>query len=124
MRQDRRFQPGEAVTSSAFARIISREVDWLVTVDPHLHRRSALSEIYSVPSTALHAAPLLASWIRENVERPLLVGPDSESAQWVAAVAETVGCPLVVLEKIRRGDRDVEVSVPQVERWTAHTHRF
>ncbi len=121
MRQDRRFQPGEAVTSSAFARIISREVDWLVTVDPHLHRRSALSEIYTVPASVLHAASLLAEWIRANVERPLLIGPDGESAQWVAAVAKDVGCPSIVLEKTRHGDHDVEVSVPQVERWVGHT---
>jgi len=121
MRQDRRFQPGEAVTSTYFARIVSREVDWLATIDPHLHRHHALSEIYSVPALALHAAPLLADWIRNNVERPLLIGPDSESAQWVAAVAQTAAAPHVVLEKIRRGDRDVEVSLPQVERWAGHT---
>lgn len=121
MRQDRRFRPGEAVTSTDFARLLSGEIDWLVTVDPHLHRRGALSEIYSVPAVALHAAPLLAAWIRDNVAQPLLVGPDSESAQWVAAVAGAVGCPHVVLEKLRRGDRDVEVSVPDVERWAGHT---
>jgi len=121
MRQDSRFQPGEAVTSATFARVLSREIDWLVTVDPHLHRHSSLSEIYTVPAAALHAAPLLAGWIRENVERPLLVGPDSESAQWVEAVAREAGAPHIVLEKIRHGDRDVEVSVPQVERWHAQT---
>lgn len=120
MRQDRRFQPGEAVTSSTFARIISREVDWLVTIDPHLHRRSALSEIYTVPAVVLHAAPLLADWIRTHVKQPLLVGPDGESAQWVAAVADEAGCPSIVLEKKRHGDHDVEVSVPQVERWVGH----
>lgn len=121
MRQDRRFQPGEAVTSTYFARVLGREIDWLVTVDPHLHRRSSLAEIYPVPAAALHAAPLLAGWIREHVERPLLVGPDAESAQWVAAVADDVGAPHIVLQKIRRGDRDVEVSVPEVERWRDHT---
>jgi ribose-phosphate pyrophosphokinase len=121
MRQDRRFQPGEAVTSADFARLLSGEIDWLVTVDPHLHRRGALSEIYSVPAVALHTAPLLAGWIRDNVAQPLLVGPDSESAQWVAAVADAVGCPHIVLEKLRRGDRDVEVSVPEVERLAVHT---
>jgi ribose-phosphate pyrophosphokinase len=34
MRQDRRFEEGEAVTSSYFARLISTSVHWLVTVDP------------------------------------------------------------------------------------------
>ncbi|MEO3429588.1 ribose-phosphate pyrophosphokinase [Pelagibius sp. CAU 1746] len=119
MRQDRRFQPGEAVTSTCFAGLVSREVDWLVTVDPHLHRHHSLAEIYSVPAVTLHAAPLLAAWIRDNVERPLLIGPDSESAQWVSAVAGAA--PHVVLEKVRHGDRDVEISIPHVERWSGYT---
>jgi len=120
MRQDKRFEPGEAVTSTHFARLLDQEFDWLITVDPHLHRHSSLAEIYSVPTIAVHAAPLLADWIRENVERPLLIGPDSESAQWVGAVAEAASAPHVVLEKVRHGDRDVEVSVPQVDRWKTH----
>lgn len=33
MRQDRRFQPGEAITSNYFAKLLSTEIDWLVTVD-------------------------------------------------------------------------------------------
>lgn len=121
MRQDRRFRPGEAVTSSTFARALSPWVDWLVTVDPHLHRRGSLSEIYSVPSVALHASPLIADWIRREVAAPLLVGPDEESEQWVAAVAQRAGAPHIVLEKVRRGDRNVEVSVPEVERWRDRT---
>lgn len=121
MRQDRRFKPGEAVTSAYFAEIISRSVDWMVTIDPHLHRRSSLKEIYAIPARALGAAPLVSSWIHDRVKQPLLVGPDEESGQWVAAVAIAAGAPYVVLEKERRGDRDVKVSVPEVDRWRGHT---
>ncbi len=121
MRQDQRFLPGEAVTSLYFAQLLSASVDWLVTVDPHLHRRSSLDEIYSIPSHVVHAATLVSAWIRQFVVAPLLVGPDSESEQWVAAVASASGAPYVVLQKIRRGDHEVEVSVPDVGRWHAHT---
>jgi ribose-phosphate pyrophosphokinase len=117
MRQDRRFRPGEAVTSDTFAGIVSARFDWLVTVDPHLHRRASLDEIYSVPARALHAAPLIAQWISDNVETPLLIGPDRESEQWVAAVARGAGAPHIVLRKQRRGDRAVEVSVPELAQW-------
>jgi ribose-phosphate pyrophosphokinase len=96
-------------------------VDWLVTVDPHLHRVHDLSEIYSVPARVLHASPLISEWIRQELSSPLLVGPDSESAQWVEAVAGAADAPHVVLEKIRRGDRDVEVSVPDVAKWHRRT---
>ena len=121
MRQDRRFQPGESVTSACFARFLSGWIDALVTVDPHLHRRSSLAEIYKVPCTTVHAAQLIARWIKEEVERPLLVGPDVESEQWVADVAKEADSPWLVLRKERMGDRNVRISVPDLERWRDHT---
>lgn len=121
MRQDRRFHQGEAVTSAQFARWLSGEIDWLLTVDPHLHRYRSLDDIYSVDSVVLHAASLISQWIAGQVQLPLLIGPDSESEQWVSSVAQEANAPFVVLNKIRRGDRNVEVSVPQVEKWRDHT---
>lgn len=55
MRQDRRFHAGEAITSRHFAALLSRTFDWLVTVDPHLHRYKSLSDIYDIPAIAEHA---------------------------------------------------------------------
>ncbi len=121
MRQDRRFRDGEALTSAYFARQLSNWVDGLVTVDPHLHRRSSLSEIYTIPTVTLHTATLLSSWVREHVNAPLVVGPDVESEQWVAAVARNAEAPYIVLRKLRTGDRDVTISVPDVSRWHDRT---
>lgn len=117
MRQDRRFNPGEAVTSRQMAHLISEAFDWMVTVDPHLHRYGDLSEIYSIPTRVVHAAPLISRWIRENVEKPLIIGPDSESEQWVAAVASDAEAPYCVLEKVRHGDRDVRITLGNLEAW-------
>ena len=121
MRQDRRFHPGEGVTSKYFAHLLSSSFDWLVTVDPHLHRHSSLAELYDIRTEVVHAAGAVAEWIRANVARPLIVGPDSESEQWVSAVAKAIGAPHIVLEKVRSGDRDVAVSIPQVDQWRQHT---
>jgi ribose-phosphate pyrophosphokinase len=112
MRQDSRFHPGEGITSQYFAGLLSRTVDWLVTVDPHLHRWPSLSALYSIPTRVARSAEAIASWIGKNVERPVLIGPDAESRQWVAAVAAACEAPFLVLEKTRRGDRDVSVSRP------------
>lgn len=117
MRQDRRFRPGEAISSKSFARLVSAAFDRLVTVDPHLHRYSALSALYKIPDLTLNAAPALADWIGENVEAPLLIGPDEESEQWVSAIAARVGAPFTVLRKIRHGDRSVDVEVPDLDAW-------
>jgi ribose-phosphate pyrophosphokinase len=117
MRQDRRFRAGEAVTSLTFARLISKSFDRLITVDPHLHRYPALSALYSIPTATLHAAPLLADWIAAEVAAPLLIGPDEESEQWVSAIATRVGAPHAVLQKVRHGDRDVEIELPDLSMW-------
>ena len=117
MRQDRRFRSGEAITSVHFAKLIDEAFDWLVTVDPHLHRRSALAEVYSIASAVVAAAPALAHWIRVNVTKPLVLGPDSESEQWAAEVARGCGAPFTVMSKTRLGDRDVRIEVPPLAEW-------
>jgi ribose-phosphate pyrophosphokinase len=121
MRQDRRFRDGEAVTSVQFAALVSSTFDWLVTVDPHLHRRAAIADLYPIPVEIVRAAPLLAAWIRERVPEPLIVGPDAESEQWAAVVGDGAGAPHVALEKKRHGDREVEISLPDLERWRGRT---
>jgi ribose-phosphate pyrophosphokinase len=117
MRQDARFQPGEGVTSRYFSRVMSAHVDWLATVDPHLHRYRSLDEVYTIPSRVVSAAPLLARWIHGNVRDPLLIGPDTESGQWVRAVAEAIGAPHAVLTKTRAGDRDVRLEASNLREY-------
>ena len=113
MRQDKRFHTGEAVTSQIFADLISRSFDWMMTVDPHLHRTKSLGEIYSIATRVLHAGPVLAGWIRDNVATPVLIGPDEESRQWTEAVATRCGAPFAIFQKQRLGDRDVRTIPPQ-----------
>lgn len=112
MRQDTRFHPGEAITSKIFARFLGEQFDWLVTVDPHLHRLASLADVYAIPATNVPSAPAIARWVRAQVAQPIIVGPDSESEQWAADVAKRVGCPSIVLEKTRMGDRSVRITVP------------
>ncbi|MBR9910232.1 MAG: ribose-phosphate diphosphokinase [Gammaproteobacteria bacterium] len=113
MRQDRRFVDGEAVTSRIFARSLSHHIDWLVTVDPHLHRYHSLDEIYTVPCRVVQGAPALAQWLKTQ-NNLLLVGPDSESEQWVSDIAAFSQHPFVIGAKQRFGDRHVEVSLPNI----------
>ncbi|SEG52622.1 ribose-phosphate pyrophosphokinase [Marinobacterium lutimaris] len=121
MRQDKRFHPGECISSRPFARLLSSSLDLLVTVDPHLHRYDSLDEIYTLKSRVVHAAPMIADWIIRQIDNPLLIGPDSESEQWVSEVARLAGAPFQVLTKERRGDYDVSVSLPEVDKWRSHT---
>jgi ribose-phosphate pyrophosphokinase len=121
MRQDARFQSGEAITAKSFAALLSRAVDWLLTVDPHLHRVLHLSDIYTIPAEAVHATTQLGNWIKDNVRSPVLVGPDEESRQWVSAVAGAANAPFLVLVKTRQGDADVSVTVPPMLEYAGRT---
>lgn len=120
MRQDRRFIDGEAITSKLFAKSLSHHIDYLVTVDPHLHRYHSLDEIYSVPSVVVQGAPALVQWLKGQPDL-FLVGPDSESEQWIISIAKVSGHPYVIGDKIRRGDRDVEVSLSDLSAYAGLT---
>ena len=109
MRQDKAFRPGEAVTSLTYSRLLSNQFDWLVTVDPHLHRYPRLDSIYSIPAIAASAVAPIAEWIAKNVERPFLIGPDIESEQWVEEIARLAAAPFTVFHKTRQGDRQVSI---------------
>jgi ribose-phosphate pyrophosphokinase len=115
MRQDTRFRPGQTVSAPLFARFVADSFDWMVTADPHLHRNPDLAVLYPIPTRRVATASRLAEWIREHVPGGLLIGPDSESGQWVADIAHRSGMPYQVLEKVRHGDRAVEVSLPDAD---------
>ena len=63
----------------------------------------------------------MAAWIKAKARQPLLIGPDEESGQWVGDIAQRCDAPFVVLSKTRRGDRQVEVSAPDLAQWRGHT---
>jgi ribose-phosphate pyrophosphokinase len=113
MRQDFAFHPGEAVSQRIIGRFLAGLFDAVITVDPHLHRVHALAE--AVPATravALSAAPAMGEFLAARGSRPLLVGPDAESAQWVRTVADIAGLDFVVSQKTREGDRSVAIRLP------------
>lgn len=115
MRQDIAFHPGEAVSQQVVGRFLAELFDSVITVDPHLHRVVTLGEAVPVAQpVVVSGAPLLADLIAGQRPGALLVGPDEESAQWIAQAAAKHGFDHAVCRKIRHGDRNVEVALPTV----------
>lgn len=115
MRQDIAFQPGEIVSQKIIGGFLAELFDAVITVDPHLHRISHLQE--AVPLTqaiALSAAPSLAALVAGRRQQPLLMGPDAESAQWVESAGKAEGLEHAVCSKVRRGDTQVEIALPDI----------
>lgn len=120
MRQDRRFVAGEGITAHYFPRMIAQWFDWMVTADPHLHRIHDLSEVYPIPTRVVHCAEATGRWINAHIDRPLIVGPDEESAQWADVIAQTAGAPAIVLRKTRHGDKAVTIEIPDLSEWAGY----
>ncbi len=113
MRQDKEFEPGQAVSQKIIGRFLAQLVDDIITVDPHLHRVSSLSEAVPLASAhTLSAAGLMGEYLSTIIPDALLVGPDGESEQWVQQVAQGHQFDYVVATKVRYGDRDVRITFP------------
>lgn len=116
MRQDMAFHAGEAVSQRIVGGFLAELFDAVITVDPHLHRVATLHEAVPVPNAiVLSGAPLLANLIAARHANALLVGPDEESAQWIAQAAARHGFDFAVCHKTRHGDRSVDVVLPAVQ---------
>lgn len=114
MRQDVAFHPGEAVSQRIVGKFLAGLFDAVVTADPHLHRTASLAEaIPTVTARAISAAPLMGEFLAARDSKALLMGPDIESGQWVSTAAERAQLDFVVATKIRRGDHNVEIELPE-----------
>lgn len=116
MRQDKAFTAGEAVSQHIIGRFLATIVDAIVSVDPHLHRVATLQEVApGVSAIVLTGAEVLADWIVQHRSRPILLGPDAESRQWVAMAARRHTLQHAVCTKVRSGDHTVAVTLPDID---------
>ena len=116
MRQDIAFHEGEVVSQQVVGQFLASLFDGVVTVDPHLHRIDKLEQAVNVPRPiALSGAPLLGEYIATRIDNAFLLGPDGESAQWVAQAAKTHVLDHAACEKVRYGDKQVEIKLPDCD---------
>jgi ribose-phosphate pyrophosphokinase len=116
MRQDIAFNPGEAVSQQIIGNWLAQLFDKVVTVDPHLHRIDRLEQaIANREAVALAATKPMGEFLATKTRSPILVGPDAESEQWVRAIAEPAGLQYLIAHKERRGDREVEITLPECD---------
>ena len=111
LRQDKRFNYGEAISIEIVARLLENCIDEIYILDPHLHRKKSLRDIFKFPAVMLSAYPLIVDYIKSEIKNPLIIGPDEESYKWAQASAEKIGCDYAILEKKRFSSRHVRVSL-------------
>lgn len=121
MRQDKAFHPGEAISQQIVGQFLTELIDDLLTVDAHLHRISSLQQAIPLDQAInLSAASALGEFLLQQQIRPLLLGPDSESAQWVKLIASVGDFDWAVASKLRLSDVAVQISLPEVDLQNRH----
>ncbi len=111
-RQDRRFNPGEAISFQTVTRLIENVgTDELFTIDTHLHRVNDISKVFNIPAHNLSVVPLLTQYVKQNftLDKPIVIAPDEEAEQWAKISSEILNCEYDTLEKVRLGPDKVEI---------------
>lgn len=111
LRQDRRFHSGESVSQGIIAGLIEKYFDVVIIIDPHLHRKDSLGQIFKIKSLKLSANSMIADYIKKNIKNPIIIGPDEESYKWARNVAEKIGAESRILTKRRFSSYHVEVKL-------------
>jgi len=85
-RQDRRFQPGESLSSQTVAKMMKGVgVDELITVDTHYkHVKPGKFDLFGLPCNNVSAGRLILDHIKEKIDNDIMtIGPDLGSSQMI-----------------------------------------
>lgn len=116
MRQDKAFHAGEVVSQRIIGKLLANYFDAVITVDAHLHRIHHLHDALPMKTSInLTATRPMALFLEQQKLRPLLIGPDSESEQWVANIARYENLDYCIATKERLGDKQVKVRLPEYD---------
>lgn len=109
-RQDRRCRVGEPVSSKVVASIISSYFDKVLVLDLHVPQIEAY---FDVPTMNISCFELFIEDIKNiksfSNENFVIVSPDVGALKKVRSYADELGCPLVIIEKIRRRANESKV---------------
>lgn len=104
-RQDKAFQPGEAISARAAARAIATSADRLVTVDPH---KEDLLDYFDGPASSVSAVDWLADELGDWGADAILA-PDAGARDRARHAADRLQVPFDHLEKTRIGPEEVRM---------------
>lgn len=113
LRQDVAFKKGEAVANKILAKVF-KVFDRIYVVGPHLHRLHSFKEFFP-NAVKVSLDEEIAKFIKRRVGGCILVGPDSESEQWVKPVAKKLGIKYVILSKERFSSQKVKISGKKIK---------
>jgi ribose-phosphate pyrophosphokinase len=108
-RQDRRAQSHEPITAKLVANLLTKAgMDRLVVVDLHADQ---IQGFYDVPVDHLVGYPMVAKYIKtKKYDDLVVVSPDIGGAKRANKIADLLGTPIAIINKIRRQHSQSEVA--------------
>jgi len=101
MRQDKQFNPGEALSAKTILQIIDELSDDVTTINCHFLGGAGDFIYEKVRLRNLDATPLLAGYFKSKVRNPIVVAPDKGSVAYAKHAAQMLDCPFNHLSKKR-----------------------
>lgn len=115
MRQDKEFNPGESISQRIVGQMLAELFDNVITVDPHLHRTHHFRDAVPAKQAIALSSTLLIRQFLASKPDAILLGPDSESEQWIHSIAEGTDMVSCVATKQRLGDREIKITLPDID---------
>jgi ribose-phosphate pyrophosphokinase len=105
-RQEKRFNPGEAVSADVVCDLI-QYAGASEVYSINLHENS-ICDLFNIPTYNLSAMPTIAQYVEDNVDDPVIVAPDKGALGFAQEISNLLNCESDYLEKIRISPEKVE----------------
>ncbi len=108
-RQDRKVTSREPITAKLVADLITKAgADRLITVDLHTEQ---IQGFYDIPVDHFVGYPLFAKQIKKlNYQDIVVVSPDIGGVKRANKLADLLGAPLAIIDKVRKQHNEAEVA--------------
>ncbi|XRO77304.1 ribose-phosphate diphosphokinase [Methanocaldococcus sp. 10A] len=106
-RQDKKFNPGEAISIRALAKIYSNIVDKLITINPH---ETHIKDFFTIPFVYGDAVPKLAEYVKDKLENPIVLAPDKGALEFAKTASEILNAEYDYLEKTRLSPTEIQIA--------------
>ncbi len=105
-RQERRFKSGEAVSAVIVAELLEAAgASEIYAIN--LHEKN-IKQFFNIPVHEISAMPIIANYINETVDDPMIIGPDKGALGFAEEISGILKCECDYLEKTRISPEKVE----------------
>lgn len=112
-RQEKRFKSGEAISAQVVAELLEKSgASEILSINLH---EDGLRDLFNIPVHNISAMPLIAEYIMENYNEPVIIAPDKGAQVSALEIADIMGCESDYLEKTRLSPEKVETKTKNLD---------